>query len=417
MLIFISAVAVVLIVSFLCSIFESVLLSLSRSQIEIIAQSGHRAGRLLADFKENMDMPIAAILILNTAAHTVGAAVAGASYAEAFSPSTLWLFSLLFTIAVLLFTEIVPKTLGVSYAQSLAVPVAIGIEWLTRLLRPLVLLSERISRSIRKREETPVTSVEEIRLLAALGRSHGVVGGRTAGMIIGAAELRALDAYDVLVPREDVRFLMERMSREEVLSLIESSGFSRFPLSSSSDLNDVVGVVYAKEIMSWLLSHESDVLDWNTLCREVTFVPRSLHLPELLRTIQENRRHMVVVVDEHGGVDGIVTLEDVIEEIVGEIYDESDVPLDDLVEEDDGSLVVDGAVDLRKLSAHLGLRWDPSEAVSTVGGLITSRLEKIPAEGDAIVWNGYQIEVVRADSRRVRRVSIRKEASGNQAAD
>ena len=126
MLIFLLAVGVVLVVSFLCSIFESVLLSLTRAQVEMTRRGHARAGRLLVRFKENMDVPIAAILILNTAAHTIGAAVAGASYSDVFGSHTLWLFSILFTAAVLLFTEIIPKTLGVSYAATLAVPVAHG---------------------------------------------------------------------------------------------------------------------------------------------------------------------------------------------------------------------------------------------------------------------------------------------------
>ena len=135
MLIFITAVSVVLVISFLCSIFESVLLSLTRPQIEVLKQRGESAGQLLSSFKENMDVPIAAILILNTAAHTIGAAVAGASYQDVFDTGTLWLFSIIFTIAVLFLTEIIPKTLGVTYAPVLATPVAHGIRWLTTVLR------------------------------------------------------------------------------------------------------------------------------------------------------------------------------------------------------------------------------------------------------------------------------------------
>ncbi|NNF66762.1 MAG: DUF21 domain-containing protein, partial [Gammaproteobacteria bacterium] len=192
MLLFVTAVSVVLVVSFLCSIFESVLLSLTRPQIELMINARKRAGRMLAGFKENMDVPIAAILILNTAAHTIGAAVAGASYSNVFDSSTLWIFSILFTLAVLLFTEIIPKTLGVTYAKTLASPVAHGISWLSRLLWPLVWLSEKISRSIRGDVEMQVTSPEEIRLLAFLGQSEGIVASRTAGMIMGATQLRHL---------------------------------------------------------------------------------------------------------------------------------------------------------------------------------------------------------------------------------
>ena len=184
MLILLLAVGVVLVVSFLCSIFESVLLSLTRPQIEITARRHALAGRLLTRFKENMDVPIAAILILNTAAHTIGAAVAGASYTNVFGSGTLWVFSILFTLAVLLFTEIIPKTLGVSYATSLAVPVAHGIRTLTLLLRPMVVASEAISRSLRRKDETPVTSPEEIRLLASLGRAGAP--SRTSSMMSSA---------------------------------------------------------------------------------------------------------------------------------------------------------------------------------------------------------------------------------------
>ena len=186
MLLFITAVSVVLIVSFMCSIFESVLLSVTRPQVEVLARDGRRAGTLLSDFKANMDVPIAAILILNTAAHTIGAAVAGASYTNVFDASTLWLFSILFTLAVLLFTEIIPKTLGVTYARTLASPVAHGIHFLTVILKPMVILSERISRSLRKDVEVPVTSPEAIKLHEEVQR--GLLGLERIGSL--ARELR-----------------------------------------------------------------------------------------------------------------------------------------------------------------------------------------------------------------------------------
>src|SRR5210317_955597 len=149
MQVFIAAVSVALIVSFMCSIFESVLLSMSHAQVELLDEKGKPSGRILKAFKERIDIPISAILITNTAAHTIGTAVAGASYADVFSAESLWMFTIVFTVVVLLLTEIIPKTLGVAYAAKLAKPVAYGIRGLTILLRPLVLVSESISRSLR----------------------------------------------------------------------------------------------------------------------------------------------------------------------------------------------------------------------------------------------------------------------------
>ncbi len=409
MLLFVTAVSVVLVISFLCSVFESVLLSVTRPQIEVLARDGRRAGPLLASFKENMDVPIAAILILNTAAHTIGAAVAGASYADVFSTNTLWLFSILFTIAVLLFTEIIPKTLGVSYAPVLATPVAHGICWLTVLLRPLVALSERISRSLRANADVPVTSPEEIRLLALLGRSEGVVGRHTAGMIVGATHLSHLNAHDVMLPREEVRILTGTMRRDDALAMARETGHSRFPYSPSGEIDDATGIILVKELLDWLLSHHDDVIDWESLCRDALRVPEGLPLPRLLRTFQDSQRHLAIVIDEYGGVRGIATLEDVLEEIVGEIYDESDRRANDIVERENGTLQVNATVDLRKLSAKLGISWEPEGDVSTVGGLVTETLERIPSVGDSIDWHGHRITVLRADRQRAKLLSVRKE--------
>jgi len=418
MLLLLGAVSIVLVVSFLCSIAESVLLSISRPQVEGMIQKGRRSGRLMAKFKDNIDVPIAAILILNTAAHTIGASVAGASYTGVFSAETLWLFSIVFTIAVLLLTEIIPKTLGVSYAASLASPVAYGLAWLTRILRPVVAVTEKLSKSLRRDEKLPVTSTEEIRLLASLGRSEGVVGSRTAGMIVGATQLRRLSAASVMLPRGGVRFLHANMTRSEVEKNIRRWGHSRFPFSTSAALDDASSIVLVKDLLYWLQDHEDGEIDWPAIGREPLIVPESMPVPGLLRTFQLGHQHLALVVDEYGGVSGIVTLEDVIEEVFGDIEDESDVPATEMRERYDGTLVLRGAVDMRKVSARLGVHWDVGSRITTIGGLVVETLERIPAIGDFIDWKGFRVTVENADERQVKTVSIRplrKQAARDEA--
>ena len=399
MSIFVTAVTVALVVSFLCSIFESVLLSIRPAQVELLASEGRQSGRLLKGFKQRIDVPIAAILIVNTIAHTIGATVAGASYVEVFSEQSLWVFSVAFTIAVLLFTEIIPKTLGVTFAHVLATPVAHAIYWLTVLLGPLVALASKVSRLIRGSKDIPATSIEEIRLMTAIGRQEGVVGARTAGIIVGATRLHQLRAADVLVPRQHVVALSKEQTPDEVRNTIRQSGHSRFPFTPTGQLDDASGVVHAKELMLALLEHP-DAINWTTLMREPLIIPESKPLNSLLQAFRTARQHMAIVVDEYGGTEGIVTLEDVLEELVGEIIDESDRPIEDLWPQMDGSVHALSTVELLKLTRYFGIPWRPDVDIHTLGGLLSSRLERIPQKGDAITWNGYRVEVLSATETR-----------------
>jgi CBS domain containing-hemolysin-like protein len=407
MLLLVTAISVVLVVSFLCSFCEATLLTVSPAQVESLSRKHRRAGRLMADFKRNIDRPIAAILILNTAAHTVGAAVSGAVYSTLFGTGTLWAFTIAFTVAVLLFTEIIPKTLGVTHAAAVAGPVALGIWVMTSILRPFVAVSERVSRALRGNTgETPVTSVEEIRLLAALGRTEGVVGVRTANMIVGATHLRQLTAADVMLPRQEVILLSEKMTPEQIVATARNSGHSRFPFSPEDDLDEVTGVVIVKELLYWLHDNRGASIDWPALVREPIIVPETMSLLALLRTFQDARRHMAIIVDEYGDVEGIVTLEDVLEEIVGEIVDESDRPIEDIWPQPDGSLHVRATVDLRKICTRLGLPWQPEDEVTTAGGLVTELLGRLPVRGDSVDWNGCKLEILAAGERRAELISV-----------
>jgi len=408
MQIFIAAVSVALIVSFLCSIFESVLLSINHAQVEALVQQGKRSGQLLKEFKHRIDMPIAAILITNTIAHTVGTAVAGATYKEAFSSETLWIFTVVFTIAVLLFTEIIPKTLGITHASRLATPVAHGIHALAVALHPLVLISGYISRSLRGGNDGSVTSVEEIRLLAALGRTEGVVGIQTAGIIIGASGLPMLSASDVMLPRRQVIFLSATSSRRQVLKTLKQSRHSRFPFSMTDQLDEVSGVVLAKDLLLYLQENTDETIEWSRLILEPVVVPETAPLDSLLRTFKEARRHLAIVVDEYGDFQGIVTFEDVLEEIVGDIFDESDRSIQDVWPQDDGSLHALGTIELRKLSQQLGIELPPETKASRLGGLVTELLGRIPVKGDTIEWNDCWLEVLSTSKWSAEMVSIKK---------
>lgn len=407
MLIFVTAVTVALVVSFLCSIFESVLLSIGPAQVESLVRANKRSGHILRDFKQHIDMPIAAILIVNTIAHTIGATVAGASYVDVFGAQSLWIFSVVFTAAVLLFTEIIPKTLGVTFAGALATPVAHAIRWLTVALGPLVSLAGSISRGIRGAKDVPPMSIDDIRLLTAFGRQQGVVGARTAGIIDRATRLHQLRADDVLVPRQQVMALSKQQSPDEVLRTIRDSQHSRFPFTPTGQLDDVSGVVLAKELLIALQDRPA-VIDWTAVVRDPLIIPESKPLNSLLQAFRSERQHLAIVVDEYGGTEGIVTLEDVLEELVGDIEDESDEPSADLWPQEDGSVHALATIDMRRLADHLGVPWNPDSEVNTLGGFLSRRLERIPRKGDVVTWNGYRIEVLSAMDTRAEVVRLEK---------
>lgn len=405
MTLFVLAVTTALVVSFVCSIFESVLLSVGHARVEELSREGKRAGAILDGFRRSMDAPIAAILVLNTFAHTVGASVAGAKYSDVFDPSTLWIFSLTFTLAILLCTEIIPKTLGFTFRDVLAAPVAVAVRALVLALRPAIATIQVLTRFLRPAEEPPITSEKEIRLLASIGRAEGVVHPSTAAIIEGTATLRELTASDAMMPRNLVVFLSGQESLEENLQRVRDSGHSRFPFTPSAEPDDVTGVVLAKELLFHARENDGPV-DWEALVHPPLLVPGSASLQQLMRLFQDERRHLAVVLDEYGGVDGIVTMEDVLEELVGEIWDESDRRPVEIVDGPKGTLRCPGLIEVRQVAAKLGIEID-TEA-TTLSGFLSERLGAVPRGGDEVRVGEVGFRVLKASRRRAELIEIRR---------
>jgi CBS domain containing-hemolysin-like protein len=389
-------------VSFLCSVAEAVVLTVSQAQIQSLGKS--RAATILRHFKREIDLPIAAIVAFHTVAHTVGASVSGAIYVDVFSENSLWVFSLVFTLLVLVFSEILPKTLGVTFVKEFAAPVAYGVRALVVILRPLLWLTNLLARLIRKGNAAPITSMEEIRLLVASGRSEGALGTRVADMIEGAARLRELTAYDVMVPRALVVFLSGERTLDENIELIRKTGHSRFPYTPDANLDNAKGVVLVKELLFSL--RDGEKVDLASMARPMIVIPATTPLERLLRTFQEERRHLAVVVDEYGGTQGLVTLEDVLEEIVGEIEDESDRVDPSIVRRGKDIVVCRGLAETRKVFELLGVTSE-TESV-TMAGFVAELVGRVPQAGDSVEQNGVRYTVLRASARRAERIEVRK---------
>jgi|GEM_PF-886760 len=410
MSVLIIAVLMALVVSFVCSLCEAALLSVSHAQAQGLGES--RAGEILRRFKAEIDVPIAAILILNTTANTIGAAVAGASFVEVYGEGVV-AFTLALTVTILLFSEIVPKTLGAVHTARFITPVVYFVSFLVFIFRPGIWVTRRVTSLIRG-EGAPVTSLEEIRLLAELGKSEGALAVRTAKMIEGAARLRELCAYDVMVPRTAIVILSGKKSLAENMLRIHESGYSRFPYSRTGQADKIDGIILVRDVLFALLEanltesspgmaeRAADLL--GPLARKTDYVMESTHVEDLLRRFQETRHHMAVVVDEYGGTEGILTLEDVLEEIVGEIQDESDAVLSFILRRSDGSYFCRGRAETRKVFDLIDEPLD-ADAVS-LGGYIAERLGRVPVAGDEVIVGEHVFEVKRATPRRAERILV-----------
>lgn len=408
MLLFSVAVALSLLFSFLCSLCEATLLSVSPARVEAMARAGNHAGLLLRRFRLEPDRPIAAILVLNTIANSGGAALATDQFAHAFPGLSPAWFAAAFVIAVLTLAEIVPKTIGVVHANRLAVPIAHMVQMMIVVLAPIVHLTQLWSRLFAGRPPAPGTSLDDIRVLTTVGMSQGAFGPITADLIQNATRLRETKARDVMVARDRVAYLSGNVSTEENLLRLRRSGHSRLPFTPDGELDHVTGVILAKELLFAL--RERAEPDWEELLVPLLIVPETATLNHVLRRFQRARRHLAIVVDEYGSTRGVITLEDVLEEIVGEIEDESDAEEANMVQRTDGSWLCRGTTEIAALFARLGVEA-PATTSKTLSGFLAEQLGSVPSAGTVLEVSGFRFLVTKANNRRAERVQVAPIAS------
>ena len=330
-------------VSFLCSLVEAGILSVRKPQVLVLVNEGKRSGRLLEAMQRNIERPLAAILTLNTFAHTFGAAGVGAESLKIFGDNWVALMSVAVTLAILVFSEIIPKTLGAVYANPLTGFTAYTVQGMIWLAWPLVIVLEALSKRLRGTHAEAITRAE-IEVVADLGKETGALQERESGVIRNLLQLNRIRVEDVMTPRPVVFQLPKDMTIGEFVDQHESVPFSRILIRGES-IDEIVGVVLQRDL------HQAG-RDGRASARVERFakpihaVPMTASVAQAMDQFITRQEHIFLAVDEYGGTAGIITLEDVIETLLGvEIVDETD-----------------SVEDMRKLAHELAERRRSQEA-------------------------------------------------------
>jgi CBS domain containing-hemolysin-like protein len=319
-------VALILMGSAFCSGAEAAILSISPIKVRQLAQSKKPAALALARIRSHITRPIATIVILNNIFNIVGSIIFGSMAIRVLDTKWLGLVSGILTFLIIIFGEILPKTVGQRYAESISLFVAIPVKFLTIILTPLVWLVERATAPFVKRQSLPTTDEAEIKFLTNIGYQEGVIEDDEAEMIQRVFQLNDLNASDLMSPRIIVTYLKGEQTLAECQSEIIKSQHTRI-LVINETIDDVTGLVLKDELLTAMIEGDGD-RQINTLQRPVHFVPETNRADKLLKVFQDNREHLAVVLDEYSGMAGVVTLEDVLEVLTGEIVDETDRNVD-----------------------------------------------------------------------------------------
>ncbi len=320
------AVLIVILGSAICSGAETAILSVSPIRVRQLAQTKSPSSLALLGIRTKINRPIATIVILNNIFNIVGSIVVGSLAAKALGEAWLGVFSGFLTFLVIIFGEIFPKTLCERYAEPISLTIAIPIRFLTLVLTPLVLLVEFVTSPVTKGRVPTTTNEAEIKFLTNIGYQEGVIEDDEAEMIQRVFQLNDITASDLMSPRVIITYLKGNSTLAECQEEIISSQHSRIIVIGDL-VDNVIGLVLKEHLLTAIIKGCQDQ-KISELVRDVRFVPATIRADKLLKVFQETREHLAVVLDEYGGVAGVVTLEDVLEVVTGEIVDETDRNVD-----------------------------------------------------------------------------------------
>ena len=409
---------------------EIAVLTARRGRLEHQARSKNRSAQKALDLASHPGKFLPAVQVGMTMIATLASAFGGATLARPLSKLlatshfallaenhaaiALALVVLGLTFVTIVFGELVPKQLALGNAETVARWVALPMTAMLRIARPAIWVMETVSAAVlcllgcRKIQERTV-SIEDIEHLIHTGTHQGVLDPAEQVLAGRALRLGERTVRDIMRPRIEIDALDVDTPADEVIGAVAMAGFSRLPIHEG-DLDHIIGFVYTKDLL--LRQHMGWPIELRKLVRPALLVPESLRIDKLLERFRQKRTQMAIVLDEFGGTEGLVTMEDVLEELVGEIHDEHRAERQhQIVARDDASWFVDAGVPLHELLERLDMadrRGSLPADVSTVGGLVLSLLGRIPVTGDHAVWEGWTLEVVAMEGRRLQRVLIHK---------
>ncbi|MDX8349082.1 HlyC/CorC family transporter [Cognatiyoonia sp. IB215446] len=417
------AILILLVLSGFFSGSETALTAASRGKLRSNADKGSKGAERALKITEDNERLIGSVLLGNNVVNILATSLATAVLTKLFGQNGVAAATLIMTLLVLIFAEVLPKTFAITYPESVASRVAGPISFVVLIFSPIVTAVRYLVRGVlyvfgvRTDPDSNILAVrEEIAGALQLGHSEGIVEKEDRDRILGALDLNERAVEEIMLHRSGIEMLDAALPAQDILSQILKSPYTRLPLFKDEPEN-IVGVIHAKDLLramhKLLAGGEEDAqgleaFDVMKVAMPAYFVPETTTLDDQMRNFLKRKTHFALVVDEYGGLQGLITLEDILEEIVGEIADE----FDDHEEEQiaptaDGAYIVDGVMTIRDLNrAH---DWNlPDDEANTIAGLVIHEAQMIPLEGQVFSFHGFRFEVLSKEENRIATLKIRK---------
>lgn len=405
---YIIAMLILLIFSSYFSATETAFSSVNKIRLKNLADNGNKRAAKALEISSNYDNLLSTILIGNNIVNIALASIATVLFVKIFPSNGATLSTIVVTVVVLIFGEITPKSIAKELPEKFVMFSAPVIKVLVVLLSPLNFLFSRwktlLSKTFKLSSDSSITE-EELLTIVDEAEHEGGINVQESELIRSAIEFNDLEAIDIFTPRVDIVGVEKNDSNENIANVFRDTEYSRLPVYDQT-IDNIIGVIHQKDFFN-LVSGKNLSID--IIIKPVVFVTETIKISELLKLLQKKKTHIAVIADEYGGTVGIVTMEDILEELVGEIWDEHDEVIQEFVEISDKKYRVLCSASLEDMCEFFDIEIGEDELadVSTVGGWVSAQLGKIPTEGDMFSFENLDVTVTRTDSRRVIEVNIK----------
>ncbi|HON39606.1 MAG: CNNM domain-containing protein [Pseudomonadota bacterium] len=397
---------VVIILSAFFSGSETAFMRANRFRIRSLSEKGNREARRVETILENPDRLISVILLGNNFVNILGSAIATALFLSIFGDRGILLASLAMTVILLIFSEITPKTIAAYRADTIAMIVAYPVSLIIRLLGPIARLMSLAAHGILsvfrfKQEGADKITEEDVESVITMGHKEGFIEEPKARMLVAVMDLDNVPVKKIMMPLSDMEFLPIDVSFEDIRKTIAAKNYSRYPVYEG-ERDNIVGYLHIRDL--WRYVDNPEAFQIRDCLREAHFIPETKPILKQLIDFQQMHLHIAFVVDEYGTVKGGITLEDIIEEITGDIIDEHDIILAHVIPVGERSFIITGNISLRDLGRYIDREFP--EEYDTLSGLIYELLDRIPEEGDKVTWQDMQFRIERMRGNRISRVRV-----------